>query len=294
MTPYTFTTAVTGAITTATAAAETRATGTINSAQPLSVGAFEAGGGGAHADFWQIQLAGGEQVAVDVTATSTHEYTFQLFAPGTVDSTFGQQPAADTAKTNGASPDQITLQAPYSGTFILAVCENVDNCPAAFDGEGDDPMTPYTFTTTVVSPPGPPPNPPPVPRPSAPASVTLTRQSATVTPAGRLAIKLTCGGAPCTGTIKLTMSVTKTTGKGKKKKTRTTKVTLGSSSFSTLTIGPHSVSLELTHVGLTRFEKHHDKLGATAAVSYTSASKTKTASATVSLQAAKRKRPAPK
>lgn len=49
-----------------------------------------------------------------------------------------------------SSSTNIYLQAPYNGTFILAVCENVTdgNC-GNHDHSGTNPMYPYTFTTTL-------------------------------------------------------------------------------------------------------------------------------------------------
>lgn len=53
------------------------------------------------------------------------------------------------SETSGAN-ETITLQAPYSGTFLLIVCENPDGtCATGFTGylPSKSPMDPYTFIT---------------------------------------------------------------------------------------------------------------------------------------------------
>ncbi|HEX3874606.1 MAG TPA: hypothetical protein VHW26_10710 [Solirubrobacteraceae bacterium] len=296
MTPYTFTTTLPGGgITPAAATAETRATGTIDPAAPLTVGAFEAGGGG-HADFWQMQLTGGSLVTLDFDSSSSNEYTFQLYAPGTTDATFSQAPAAVSAGTNGSSPDQITLQAPYTGNFVLAVCQNTGDCRDVLTGSGVNPMTPYTFTTAVPAPPVPiPPTPVPTlpvkgggtsPPPVAPpptASLRIARQTATVTATGRLAVRLTCAGAPCTGSIRLAAVVTTTTGTGRRRKTHTKTQTLGTAAFSKLAVGSHAVEVDLGAAGLAALRHHGYRLKSTATATYRSGSKTRKTTGAVSL-----------
>ena len=43
------------------------------------------------------------------------------------------------------------LQAPYNATFVLAVCQNIGgDCRGTDSGGGANPMSPYTFTPTLV------------------------------------------------------------------------------------------------------------------------------------------------
>ena len=46
----------------------------------------------------------------------------------------------------------ILLQAPSSGNFILAVCQNVssNNCVNVDQGSGTNPMNPYAYTTKLT------------------------------------------------------------------------------------------------------------------------------------------------
>jgi hypothetical protein len=46
----------------------------------------------------------------------------------------------------------LDLQAPSSGTFVLAVCQNVaaNNCVNVDQGSGTNPMTPYTYSTKLT------------------------------------------------------------------------------------------------------------------------------------------------
>jgi hypothetical protein len=65
---------------------------------------------------------------------------------------FPSAKAFATGTTNGSAKAVIELQAPYNGTFVLAVCEGltVGLCPAVDSGEGNDPIDPYTFTPTLA------------------------------------------------------------------------------------------------------------------------------------------------
>src|SRR6202020_1972610 len=49
--------------------------------------------------------------------------------------------------TNGDAKTVFELQAPYTGTFILAVCQGTGYCPSVENGGGVNPMNPYKFTT---------------------------------------------------------------------------------------------------------------------------------------------------
>ena len=152
MGPYTFKpTLIGGGVRPGVAARETRATGTIASSRPLVLGVFEAGGGG-HIDFWRVTLARGDVVQLSV-AEPYATYVFQLFKATTTDATFAQAVAVAGTTTNGNSPDVTTFQAPSTGTFVLAVCENVanNNCPTVDSDSGANPMGPYTFTSTLIS-----------------------------------------------------------------------------------------------------------------------------------------------
>jgi len=149
MSPYTFTPTKTGNPC-GSGAGEARAGGTIAGAPQYSVGSCQAGGG-QHADFWLAKLTGGEQLRLDVTEPG-QAYDFNLYPPGTTDADFADTAPAVIAATNGSSPDFITLQAPRTGTFVLAVCEDSpdDDCSYTDSGNGTNPMNPYTFASAVV------------------------------------------------------------------------------------------------------------------------------------------------
>jgi hypothetical protein len=163
MSHYTFSAAVeTEGITSSEAAGETKAAATIAAAPTLS--AFESGGG-QNIDFWTVHLIGGYAVQFYFTASgaSGGGYDFDLYAPATKDATFYQTGALVTA-TGPPSASGFTLQAPYTGTFILAVCQAnaayspPANCGPAHPPNGgsipgtiQDPMSPYTFTTSVLT-----------------------------------------------------------------------------------------------------------------------------------------------
>jgi hypothetical protein len=127
----------------------------IAGAPALVFGAQQAGGG-AGADFWRIKLVGGDQVKFAVDYPVNNEYEFDIYAPGTTGTTFGQATPLDNAETNpGTDTGVITLQAPYTGNFILAVCENPDqNCTSSAFNNSTNPMNPYTFTPGFIKGPG--------------------------------------------------------------------------------------------------------------------------------------------
>jgi hypothetical protein len=154
---YTFTpTLVNGGIKPGVGAKETRASPTIAKAPLMPVGNFEAGGGDA-IDFWQVHLIGGDQVQISATTPylvgCCTSYYFELFKPGTTDTNFPQTaPVMGTASPGASTRSTLTLQAPYTGTFLLAVCENVSgDCRNVDAGGGTNPMGPYTFTPTLVN-----------------------------------------------------------------------------------------------------------------------------------------------
>ncbi|HEX4059448.1 MAG TPA: hypothetical protein VHY58_00380 [Streptosporangiaceae bacterium] len=163
MSAYTFTAGVEKeGITSSEAAGETKATTTITAAPTLS--AFESGGG-QNIDFWKVHLTGGYAVQFFFTQSGSFGggYGFDLYAPATKDGTFYQTGALVTDLGPG-SGSGFTLQAPYTGTFILAVCQaaqgyNVPtNCASADPPSGGstpasiaNPMSPYTFATSVLT-----------------------------------------------------------------------------------------------------------------------------------------------
>src|SRR5262249_57005438 len=118
-------------------------------ARAFVVGASEAGGG-QHVDFWSLALNGGDQVQLDVAHAPNSYVSFELFAPGTTDTSFSQTPPAATVNTSGNASDRVVLKAPYTGNFVLAVCEFTSDCRNTFDNARVNPMHPYTFTTTPV------------------------------------------------------------------------------------------------------------------------------------------------
>src|SRR5262249_55861398 len=138
------------------AAAAARASHTIKNAQSLTLKKVNSGGNGA-IDFWKVHLIGGDQVQI---ATNTPNlvgcctsYFFELFKPGTTDTNFPQTPPVMGTATPGASTRAILpLQAPYTATFIFAVCENVSgDCRNVDAGGGTNPMGAYSFTPTLVN-----------------------------------------------------------------------------------------------------------------------------------------------
>jgi hypothetical protein len=292
MNPYTFTAILPVPIGQSVEATETQAGGSIASASPLAVGAFEAGGGGP-ADYWLVPLEGGEQVKIDVGEQQNQGYNFQLYAPGTSDATFTQLPAVASASTNGALSDAIALQAPFSGLFVLAVCENVGDCRQTTEGHGSNPMLPYTFTMTptVAGNTGPPPasSGPGHSPGQAHATVGVAPQQATVSSRGRFAVTLICAGAPCTGSFKLTLLLKRRTGSGRHRKITSTVVTIGSASFSNLTVGTHRLALTLNAAGMRLLRQHGHKLSAIGYATYTAGSSHKTVSVPVSLKGSARK-----
>jgi hypothetical protein len=151
MDAYTFTTSLATSVSGKVAAAEVRASSTIARAPALGLGHFEAGGAGP-IDFWKVRLNGGDAVRFETTTSTNGNFSFQLYAPSTDDGNF---PAATTFATYSTEGDQktvYTLQAPYNGTFLLAVCEDTGgDCPSVDSGNGSNPMDPYTFTTSLAT-----------------------------------------------------------------------------------------------------------------------------------------------
>jgi len=154
--PYTFTpTLVGGGITGTKASGEVKASATIARSPALPIGHFEAGGGNG-ADFWRIKLVGGDQVRFAVNYPVNHTYEFDLYAPRTTDTTFPQATPLTQALTNsGTDVGFFTIQAPFTGNFILAVCENpIQDCTDSAFGNTTHPENPYTFTPRFLRGPG--------------------------------------------------------------------------------------------------------------------------------------------
>jgi len=113
---------------------------------------YEAGGG-APVDFWKIPLKGGDQIQFTVNNPSSNYYTVQLYAPSTTDGSFARAASFSGSTTNWSSTQTIfTLQAPHSGTYILAACQNTGNgnCTDTDQDSGTNPMNPYTFSTVLT------------------------------------------------------------------------------------------------------------------------------------------------
>ena len=159
MQPYTFTPTITGNPCGTSPAGEVRAGNNIAAALQFDIPNCQAGGGGGPVDFWRVKLTGGDQVQIATqTPTMTPggnyaSYSFELYPPGTTDTSFPQTPPVFTTATPGGGSAKaiITLKAPYTGTFILAVCEDATgDCRSTDNGSGINPMQPYTFTPTIT------------------------------------------------------------------------------------------------------------------------------------------------
>jgi hypothetical protein len=133
---------------------------TIASAGALTVGTCVSGGGGSsYVEFWKLSLTGGDRVQLTVPSAVALE--FDLYSSDTTDDRFTAVRPVDvevTSPVSGAA-QVLTIQAPYSDTFVLAVCEpvayaaNGGDCRGIFTGRGAEytRMTqPYTFTSAAV------------------------------------------------------------------------------------------------------------------------------------------------
>jgi hypothetical protein len=145
------------------ASSQTRAGRTIAAASAISVGSCEAGGGSA-TDYWTVKLNGGDQLQLTVAPPSgTGALELELYGEGTTDSTFTQAAPVDVGSASafgsGGAPQVVTLQAPYTGTFVLAACAPVSafgssDCRAIETGGARNftiPVPPYTFTSALVN-----------------------------------------------------------------------------------------------------------------------------------------------
>jgi hypothetical protein len=154
MASYSFKTSfVGGGVSSKTAGKETKASPAIKGAPSMGIGNFESGGGGP-VDFWKVSLNGGDVVQFAVTTPSSSTYAFALFAPGTNDTNFPASSSFSSSTSNFSGKTVFDLQAPYNGTFVLAVCQGPNvvgfNCAEVDTGGAISPMNPYTFTTSLV------------------------------------------------------------------------------------------------------------------------------------------------
>jgi hypothetical protein len=136
------------------ASASTAPGHTIATAGALDIGGDTASGGGGPIDFWKVRLNGGDRVSIDINEAGVEAavFNFQLYAPGTTDATFPKSVSFSEGSTDGAGQGSFYLQAPYTGTFVLAVCEgrSLFSCNAVGSEGRDNPMDPYQFATTFL------------------------------------------------------------------------------------------------------------------------------------------------
>jgi hypothetical protein len=133
----------------------------ISTAHQLSLGVTEKGGNH-NIDFWKVTLVGGYRLSFSFTpGSSGGGYSVDLYAPSVKDPTFYQTGALVTQLGPGPGSD-FTLQAPYSGTFILAICQAAGgysppgNCAGADPPNGgttppyiQNPMAAYSFSAAI-------------------------------------------------------------------------------------------------------------------------------------------------
>jgi len=104
-------------------------------------------GGWPLAQCWKLNLYEGYKFVFMVNSSTVNSYTFDMYPPGTTDANFRNTKAVSYGFTNYQAESTISLQAPYNGTFVLAVCENVNTCSLA-----SKVMNPYTFRTGLIVP----------------------------------------------------------------------------------------------------------------------------------------------
>jgi lipid-A-disaccharide synthase-like uncharacterized protein len=143
-----------GGIKASVGAKETRASDTLAKAPLTPLGNFESGGG-QPIDFWKVKLLGGDQVQLALSlpfnVCCSSSYDFNLYPPGTTDTNFPQVNPVANVSVGSSTKSVVVLQAPYNATFVLAICQNVSgDCRSVDSGHGTNPMSPYTFTPTLV------------------------------------------------------------------------------------------------------------------------------------------------
>jgi hypothetical protein len=138
---------------TATAAVASTAPGhSIATAGTLAIGGTTTGGGGP-IDFWKVKLSGGDQVFFTPDLPASYSFTFALYTTASNDTNFNNAVPFAEGDVPASSTTKFDLQAPYNGTFILAVCESVPGpgCRGVESGYGNNPMSTYSFTTVLVN-----------------------------------------------------------------------------------------------------------------------------------------------
>lgn len=85
---------------------------------------------------------------IDGDRSTVNSFIFDFYAQGTTDATFPKATAFTSGWTNNHTKSTFILQAPYTGTFVLAACENVIPCSVASKNAV---MNPYTFTTRLIA-----------------------------------------------------------------------------------------------------------------------------------------------
>jgi hypothetical protein len=138
----------------ADAACTANAGATIASAGTLTVGGCVSGGGN-KIDYWKVALTGGDRVQLTVSSA----VELDLYPPGTVDLGFTTVRPADVeiASPPRGSAQVLTIQAPYSATFVVAACQPVNpanggDCRGVFTAPGAyaRSMQPYTVTSAAL------------------------------------------------------------------------------------------------------------------------------------------------
>jgi hypothetical protein len=139
----------------AEAACTANAGTTIASAGTLTIGGCVTGGGN-KIDFWKVALTGGDRVQLTVSSA----VELDLYPPGTVDLGFTTVRPADVevASPPRGSTQVLTIQAPYSATFVVAACQPLDyatnggDCRGVFTAPGAYArvMQPYTVTSAAL------------------------------------------------------------------------------------------------------------------------------------------------
>jgi hypothetical protein len=293
--PYTYSTSlVNGGVGDACAATEARASTTISGARAIVSGACAAGGGNA-IDFWNVAMDAGDQLTLATTPPSEAGVEFDLYAPGTTDTSFTQAAPVDTGNVSAGSAGTITLTAPSTGLFIVAACEpgpagTSADCRAIKTGGGRDfqlPMRPYAFGPVILPPFGagggggdgsfpdfgsfPPYDSSGSGLGSssstALSTLKLSKQTLSVSKKHTISVTMRCSGLPCSGKLKLTAVEKTTSGKGSKRKTVKKPVTVASATFSYLTDTTKLV-FKLNSAGLKLLKHDHGKLPVTATASY--------------------------
>ena len=132
----------------------------------------------------------------------------------------------------------------------------------------------------------------PVTAPAAAAAILhIPRQTDAVTAAGALKLTVRCEDAVCSGTVKLSAKVRRTSGRGRRRRTITVSTQIASASYSGLAVGTDTVSLKLIAAGRMLLARGGYRLAATASARYlSSASAYALAAGTLDLKGQRPKR----